>query len=248
MKQLQYVVFLAVLAAFGCKKSSEAHWSYEGDHGPAHWGEMKSEFASCKIGQKQSPIDIKTTDTRKEALPAIEFNYKKGPARALNNGHTVQVNFDPGNFIEIEGRKYNLAQFHFHAPAEEKVNGEQFELVAHLVHKNDQGELAVVGVLFEVGDPNESLQRFWPYLPREENKEAALPVEINPADLLPEARGYYTYEGSLTTPPCSEGVRWLVLKTPVSISERQKDAFRAIYRNNNRPVQPLNGRIVRESE
>jgi len=226
--------------------SSGPHWGYEGHEGPAHWGTMHKDYASCGLGHKQSPINI--TETIKEKLPAIEFNYQPSALKIVNNGHTVQVNYADGSSIKIGKDSYRLLQFHVHTPSEEQVKGRNYDMVVHFVHKNDAGQLAVVGVLFEKGKDNVALAPVVARLPKTAGPEQAVAgVSIDAAKLLPATRGYYTFEGSLTTPPCSEGVRWMVLKTPVQASAAQLDAIKAIVHHNARPVQALHGRVVKES-
>jgi carbonic anhydrase len=236
------------LACLGARASEEAHWSYKADHGPTHWGEMKEDFAACNIGHAQSPIDIHAKDARKAALPAIAFDYKPSPLRIIDNGHTVQVNYAPGSGITVDGKRHELVQFHFHKPSEEKIEGKAHAMVAHLVHKGADGKLAVVAVLLDAGKENALLKTLWSNVPPEKEKEATpAGVTIDASALLPASRAYYTFDGSLTTPPCSEGVTWYVLKSPVHESKEQIAAFGKLYAANARPVQPLNGRVVRSS-
>jgi carbonic anhydrase len=221
------------------------HWSYEGGAGPAAWAKLNPEFARCATGARQSPIDIR--DGIKVQLDPVEFDYKPTPFRVIDNGHTVQVNVDPGNTISVLGRRYELVQFHFHRPSEERVNGKRFDMVVHLVHKDESGRLAVVAVLLEQGGAQPVVQTVWNNLPLEKGEEQAARTPIDLNRLLPEQRGYYTYMGSLTTPPCSEGVLWMVMKQPVGIAAEQIDIFSRLYPMNARPVQPTSGRMIKES-
>lgn len=236
---------LAALAA-GSVVAEEAghHFKYAGANGPAHWGDLEADFATCKIGHAQSPIDIR--GAVKAPLPPIGFHYADSPAEVVNNGHSIQVDLANGGTVDLASGTYKLVQFHFHAPSEEKVNGHPYAMVAHLVHRNDAGELAVVAVLFKEGKANPALAKVFAAMPAKEGGKAALDGGTNAADLLPAAQSYYAYVGSLTTPPCSEGVRWQVLKQPVEASKGQLAAFRKLYPMNARPVQPLNGRKVEE--
>lgn len=239
------VLFLGVVPALALAAGGP-HWDYDGREGPEHWGKLHKDYATCGLGHKQSPIDI--TDTVKDKLPAIEFNYQPSPLKIVNNGHTVQVNFIDGSGIKIGADRYTLLQFHVHTPSEEQVQGKTYDMVAHFVHKNAAGQLAVVGVLFEKGAENAALAPVVARLPKNAGPERVhAEVSVDVAKLLPADKGYYTFEGSLTTPPCSEGVRWMVLKTPVTASAAQLDAFKAIVHHNARPVQPLHGRVVKES-
>ncbi len=238
---------MAVPLAAASEKSTAVHdWSYEGEHGPTHWGDVKTDYAVCKTGKNQSPIDI--TGAVKADLPSIQFAYKPAQLRIINNGHSIQVNYPEGSFITVGGKQYQLVQFHFHHPSEEKVNHKSFDMVAHLVHKDAEGRLAVVAVLMRKAQANAFMKTLWEHLPKEEGREEVpTGVTIDPSQLLPAQRGYYTYTGSLTTPPCSEGVTWFVLKTPVAISDAQIDRFMQFYKHNARPVQQLGGRTVSES-
>lgn len=225
----------------------EIHWAYGGEGGPDNWGKLKSEYEMCTKGTRQSPIDIK--EGARLELEPIRFDYKPSPLRIVDNGHTVQVNYLEGSSITVAGERYDLKQFHFHKPAEERIDGRSFALVAHLVHQSVEGRLAVVAVLFDMREQdNAFLRGLWPHLPLEPKREvfnSAVSIDAN--ELLPETRTYFTYMGSLTTPPCSEGVRWIVLKTPVEISPKQVAVFGRLYMANARPIQPANGRLIKES-
>lgn len=219
------------------------HWTYGGKEGPDHWGELDKSFSACQVGHHQSPIDIR--DAKPGNLPAIQFAYQRSPLHLVNNGHTIQVNYAPGSFITVADKKYQLTQFHFHHPSEERINGKRFEMVAHLVHVNTDGAIAVVAVLLDPGTANPLLARLWQHLPTKEGPEQRLDdVPIDAAELLPQDKGYYTFTGSLTTPPCTEDVTWFVMKTPATISKTQADTFGKIYPRDARPVQPLYGREV----
>jgi carbonic anhydrase len=222
-----------------------AHWDYAGTGGPETWGQMKPEFAKCSSGSRQSPIDIR--DGIKVDLDPVRFDYKASAFRVIDNGHTVQVNVGPGNSIEVMGRRYDLVQFHFHRPSEERVNGKQFDMVAHLVHKDIDGRLAVVAVLLDRGSAQPIIQSVWNNLPLEKGDEVAARGTLNLNELLPAERSYFTYMGSLTTPPCSEGVLWMVLKNPVPISAEQVGIFARLYPMNARPIQSASGRLIKES-
>ena len=223
-----------------------AHWDYAGSGGPEAWGRMKPEFMTCSTGTRQSPIDIR--DGIKVNLDPVQFDYNKPSGfRVIDNGHTVQVNVAAGNSIEVMGRHYELVQFHFHRPSEERIDGRQFDMVVHLVHKDIDGRLAVVAVLLDRGSAQPIVQSVWNNLPLEKGDEIAarLPIDLN--RLLPAERGYFTYMGSLTTPPCSEGVLWMVMKAPVQISADQIGIFARLYPMNARPIQSVAGRLIKES-
>ncbi|MBI5271796.1 MAG: carbonic anhydrase family protein [Burkholderiales bacterium] len=222
-----------------------AHWDYAGEFGPDAWGKMKPEFAACATGQRQSPIDIRGGITVQ--LEPIQFDYRPSGFSVIDNGHTVQVNLPAGNAITVLGRRYELKQFHFHRPSEERINGRQFDMVAHLVHQDAEGRLAVVAVLLDRGVAQPVVQAVWNALPLEKGEDQAAPGAIDLNRLLPEDRRYYTYMGSLTTPPCTEGVLWMVMKTPVPVSPEQVQIFSHLYPMNARPVQSAAGRLIKES-
>lgn len=222
------------------------HWSYEGAHGAAHWAELDKSYAECRLGHAQSPIDIKSARIDGDA-PALEFAYQPKPLVLINNGHTVQVNEAGAGTLTIGGHVYQLVQFHFHTPSEERIHGKPYAMVAHLVHKDEAGKLAVIALLFKVGRENAALKPVLDNMPIAAGPEHTVAgVNVNPADLLPAKLGYYHFMGSLTTPPCTEGVSWYVLTAPVELSRAQLAQFRALYPHNARPVQPLNGRNVTE--
>ena len=232
----------------GTRKGNGHHgdWSYTGERGAERWGEISAEYAVCAQGKQQSPIDIK--DGARLDLDPIEFSYSPAPLRVIDNGHTVQVNVDEGRYIVVLGKRYDLKQFHFHKPAEERIGGRSYDLVAHLVHRDVDGRLAVVAVLFDAGSENPFIRRLWPYLPLESGVETRLPsVKVELDKLLPDDKAYYTYMGSLTTPPCTEGVQWIVMKNPVSISPEQVAVFSRLYPMNARPIQSTNARFIKES-
>lgn len=223
-----------------------AHWSYSGPQGPAHWGAEDPAFAACSTGTRQSPIDIETAATA--ALPAIQFAYKAFPLTVTDTHHTFQVNAPAGSGgITVGGDHYDLVQFHFHRPSEEVIHGKHDAMVAHLVHKNEKGELAVVAVLIRQGAANSFLKPIFDNFPSEGTESKVAGTDTDLMQLLPAKRGYYTFEGSLTTPPCSEHVRWFVLKDAVQASAGQVGQFAARYPHNARPTQPLNARNVEQS-
>lgn len=223
----------------------DPHWSYEGEGGPDSWGKLSPAWAKCDSGKRQSPIDIR--DGIKVNLEAIKFDYKPTTYSVIDNGHTVQVNINNGSAIRVMGRVYELVQFHFHRPAEERVNGRGFVMVAHLVHKDMDGKLAVVAVMIEQGKGNDALQTVWNNLPLEKNDALAVSAPLDILQLLPTRREYYTYMGSLTTPPCSEGVLWMVMKEPLEASADQIAVFARLYPMNARPLQGASGRMIKES-
>ena len=220
----------------------EVPWGYQGDRGPAQWGSLDETFSTCAAGAEQSPIDL--VDGATGDYPAVEFDYGPRIGTVVNNGHTVQVNVDQGSGIILDGTRYELLQFHFHHRSEHTVGGAQLLMEMHLVHRSDGGALAVVGVLLDEGAANETLAPIWERFPRQANWAAALPEALEVAALLPAPRTAWRYRGSLTTPPCTEGVSWIVMTEPVTLSAAQIAAFGAIYPRNFRPVQPLNRRTL----
>ncbi|MDD0838960.1 carbonic anhydrase family protein [Curvibacter sp. HBC61] len=226
-----------------------AHWEYEGVNGPAAWGKMQPEFSTCSLGRRQSPIHILDSDTLVGPAEPLQVRYMPSGGSVVNNGHTLQVDLDPAspNTLTVRGSTYKLIQFHFHHPAEEKVNYKGFSMVAHLVHRNDQNQLAVVAVLMDPGPPSPLINKVWTYMPLDTQDRVQVPPgSINLSELLPQDTRYYQFLGSLTTPPCTEGVLWMVLKTPMTLSTEQLRLFAKLFPNNARPTQPLNGRVVRE--
>ncbi|SIR28073.1 carbonic anhydrase [Aeromonas veronii] len=218
------------------------HWEYSGEAGPAHWAKLTPEFGQC-AGSNQSPVDLSGLVEAK--LAPLVLHYQAGGNTVVNNGHTVQVGYAPGSTLQLDGTWFELKQFHFHAPSENLIEGKSYPLEGHLVHVSDKGEIAVVAVMFEAGKANPVLAAAWGALPAKVGETQALKAQLSAEQLLPENRDYYRFSGSLTTPPCSEGVRWLVMKQPVEVSQAQIDAFKAVMHHpNNRPVQPLNGRVV----
>jgi carbonic anhydrase len=235
---------LELAQAEPARQHAHIHWAYDGAGAPENWSNLDPKNKVCAIGERQSPIDIK--DGIKVDLEPIKFSYRPSTFRIVDNGHTVQVEVGDSS-ISLTGKTYELIQFHFHRPSEEKVNGQRFDMVVHLVHKADDGQLAVVAVLLERGSENAFIQTLWNNMPLEKNLPVAPPattVDLN--TLLPAARNYYTYMGSLTTPPCSEGVLWLVMKQPVQVSQDQINIFSRLYKNNARPIQPVGGRLIKE--
>ena len=227
----------------------EVHWTYDGENGPQAWGQLKPEFNVCAIGKRQSPINIEEGATLQGPAEALQFSYSPSNATVVNNGHTIQVDMQGDNTLIVRGSRYRLLQFHFHTPSEEQINYKRAAMVAHLVHKNDEGQLAVVAVLLEQGNANAFIDKVWTYMPLDAGDRVRMPLEIlNVMELLPTDQRYYQFMGSLTTPPCTEGVLWMVLKQSVSLSKAQYKLFSQLYPNNARPVQPVNGRPVRDAQ
>lgn len=236
---LASAVAMTIAAATG----HAPHWDYDGAEGPEHWGALAPEFATCATGKAQSPIDHAAFDA-KQAVP-VKTDYRAGPLSLFHNGHTVQANFTPGSSLISGTHSYALVQVHFHTPSEEAFNGKRYPMVAHFVHKDADGKLAVLGVMFEEGSPNEELAKLIAAAPTARSAEGNYKITpIDPNALLPRDLHVYRYTGSLTTPPCSEGVNWHVAIKPVHASKAQISALHAILGNNARPVQPINGRTI----
>jgi len=222
-------------------------WSYKGENGPTSWGKLDSAYNTCSLGHTQSPIDI--TGAKTSDLPALAFDYKTAPLNIIDNGHTIQVNYPSGSTLTVGEKAYTLKQFHFHHPSEEHINGRAYDMVVHLVHADAAGHLAVVAVFLNKGTANPLLDSLWANLPAQKEKAVDVSgVTLNAKDLLPGDHGYYTFAGSLTTPPCSEGVTWYVMKTPMPLSDAQLAAFVRLYPLNARPIQPTNGREILETK
>jgi len=231
------------------QSAKPAHWGYTGDIGPDRWAELTPANKLCAVGTRQSPIDIR--EGIAVDLEKIAFDYRPSAFTVQDTGHTVQVNVAAGNGLTVMGRRYELTQFHFHRPSEERVNGRQFDMVAHLEHKDAQGRLAIVAVLLERGPDNKPqplIQSVWANLPLERGEALAAQVQLDLNQLLPENRGYYTYMGSQTTPPCQEGVLWMVMRQPVQLTAQQIGVFARLYPMNARPLQAGSGRLIKESQ
>jgi len=252
-KELMFVLLVvaAVLAPASSHAQWKTPWDYEGARGAEHWSELDAEYSACNVGKEQSPIDIRNAE--KAELPGLRFEYKSGPLKYLiNNGHTIRVNYHDapgsGNFLTVGDTRYQLTQFHFHRPSEEYIHGKPYDMEVHLMHQTSDGKVAGVTVFLKAGSANATIQQIWEHMPKTEGKEEEIAgVEVNPAGLLPRDTAYYMYIGSLTAPPCSEGIRWFVLKAPVDISAEEISAFARLYPHDVRPVQALNGRVVKQS-
>jgi carbonic anhydrase len=222
------------------------HWEYRGAHGVAHWAELSPAYETCAQGRAQSPIDIRHAVAA--PLPTLAFSYGRVRPSIVNNGHTIQVDVPPGQSLDVGGHRYELVQLHFHTPSEEHVDGKASAMVAHFVHRDADGKLAVVAALIRPGRPHPGFEAILSHLPAHAGETLSVDgLELDLAALLPAQRRYYDFDGSLTTPPCAEGVHWMVLAQPLTVSPAAIRRFRALYPANARPVQPLNGRVVRVS-
>lgn len=222
--------------------SHPVHWDYSGEGGPEHWGALAPENMPCASGGQQSPVDLANALVAKAPSPAWRWP-AVGAGQVVNNGHTLQVNVAGPGKLELGGKDYALKQFHFHHPSEHTIDGKAFPLEVHFVHAAADGDLAVIGVLFEAGAVNPALNPIWAVAPAKEGTAEAA-GEIDLTAFIPGNSDFFRYEGSLTTPPCSETVHWTVLSTPVTASPSQISAFSQLFPWNARPVQPLNRRFV----
>jgi carbonic anhydrase len=241
---------MATLAAAQTAAHTDAPWDYEGKRGTLTWGRLDPEYAACGHGHEQSPIDIRGARLNK-ALAPIEFHYMAGPVTLVNTGHTVQVTPGPGSYIVAGGVRYDLVQFHFHHPGEEAVKGKIPDMDIHLVHKSADGKLAVVAIRLTediTTPPNAVLAALWPHLPATVGAQEKITDPVNPGGLLPADRGYWTYMGSLTAPPCTEGVRWFIFEQEMTLSRAQLKVFATLYKVNSRPLQDAHGRKIEAYE
>lgn len=229
------------------KSKSKTKWGYIGKKGAENWGELSPEFAVCKFGTSQSPININSS-IRAE-LSELHTCYDPAPLRILNDGKTIQVNYPPGSKLKLNGEEYELLQFHFHHPSEHKVDAKTFPMELHLVHQNKKGSLAVLGIFLKEGQENQTLQKIWKVLPKQKTSEKTFPdIKIDASQLLPKDQDSYRYFGSLTTPPCSEIVEWVVYQEPIEVSKAQIKKFTDIFPMNARPVQKINRRFLLQSD
>ena len=244
MKRTILAIAIGTLCTAGSALASGgAHWGYTGAQGPEHWGSLDKAYAVCGTGVNQSPINL--TGFIEGELPAVAFSYGATAADIINNGHTVQANFPKGSSIKVDGMDFDLLQCHFHSPSENTVEGVSFPMEGHCVHASKDGKLAVVAIMYKLGDANKGIAGLWKAMPAKEGDKNTLSEKVNALDIMPKSKDYYRFNGSLTTPPCTEGVRWLVLKESPTISKDQLDAFtKVMHHPNNRPVQPINARLI----
>ncbi|GAB6039732.1 carbonic anhydrase family protein [Endothiovibrio diazotrophicus] len=233
---------MLMIVAGSAAASGGAPWGYSGEEGPEHWGQLSPDYHLCGTGRNQSPVDL--GGFIQAELPPLALHYQAGGTRVVNNGHTIKVDYAPGSTLQVNGRPYELKQFHFHSPSENLIAGDSFPMEMHLVHADADGNLAVIGVMFEEGEANAELAKAWAAMPDHRGSAApASTIDVN--GLLPADRDYFRYNGSLTTPPCSEGVTWLVMKHTATASKAQIEAFQHVMHHpNNRPVQPINARTI----
>jgi carbonic anhydrase len=223
--------------------ASSAHWGYTGHTSPEYWGELSLEYQLCATGKNQAPIDLHAM--LEADLKPLRIAYTAGGDEVVNNGHAIQVNYQPGSTLDVDGHVFELKQFHFHTPSENTIEGESFPMEMHLVHLDEAGNIAVIGVMFTEGEENAELAKAWSVMPKQADQKASPSATLDASALLPANPDYYRFNGSLTTPPCTEGVTWIVMKEPVTVSAEQVETFaHVMHHPNNRPVQPLNARPV----
>ncbi len=241
------LAFPSLKAAVANDGGGHLEWDYD-KVGPESWGEISPDYKVCEMGTQQSPINLKHEGAlHAKNLNDLEFNYHLSTLKIVNNGHTIQINPDPDNHLKIAGQNYDLLQFHFHHPSEHVIYGKHYPMEAHLVHRNPETrELAVLGVFLEEGEENQILSPIWQELPEHKSKEHYIIGHINPLQILPSQKIAYRYNGSLTTPPCSQIVRWIVFEEPIKVSKQQLEKFAEIFPNNARPVQEENHRLIIE--
>lgn len=242
----------AVVLSMGAAVASAqtgAPWEYTGKTGPVNWGRLDPAYKACGNGHQQSPVDIRGARLNKTLTP-IEFHYLAGPVTLTNDGHTIVAQMAHGGYMVTNGVRYELESFEFHHPSEHAVKGKLTDMDVHLVHKSADGKIAIIAIRFamERGDPNAVLAALWPHLPRTAGATEKVTEYVNAGGFLPEDRGYWSYAGSLTAPPCTEGVEWFVLQQPLTISLVQLHDFESIFKMNSRPLQDMHGRHIGASE
>lgn len=244
MRKMLFTLLSSIILTSGSVVASEKiHWEYSGDAGPKNWGTLDEKFKTCATGRNQSPIDL--NNFIEADLKTIDFNYATQATEILNNGHTIQANYAPGSKIKVDGIDFELKQFHFHTPSENHIESQSFPMEAHLVHADSDGNLAVIAIMFSEGKDNLAIEELWSSMPEQAGDKRFLKGKVSAIDLLPKDQDYYRFNGSLTTPPCTEGVRWLVMKNPVNVSKEQVKTFADIMHHaNNRPIQGIFARPV----
>ena len=249
MKLMKQILFFSALMLISCSSvqaaGSDPHWGYEGEEGPEHWAELSAKYALCRDGKNQSPIDL-VADFRVD-LPELVFEYHGTPIHETNNGHTIMLKVLGESFLSVPEKnwRFKLLQGHFHSPSEHTVNGESFPMEIHLVHSDEAEQFTVVGIMVEEGEENEMLNRIWSFMPEQVGESKESPLTVFEAGVLPPTRNYFSYDGSLTTPPCTEGVRWIVLRDPFTASAEQIARFKErVGPSTNRPTQPHNARMI----
>jgi carbonic anhydrase len=243
-----FYLLVPLLFAAPSLHAAEAHWTYDGDHGPTHWGEFGSEL--CTQGAQQSPINIETKEVRplKDHASDLKINYGTSPVKLINNGHTLQGNVTDQETVVFKNDEYRLVQFHFHTPSEHQVNHKPYPMEMHLVNQDKDGRLLVIGLLIKEGKKNKELATLWSQLPETKDAQVNLNAQDAPnlGALVPSTGHHVFYKGSLTTPPCTEGVQWVVFEQPIELSRAQIHTFQKLLPDNHRPPQPAHEREVDE--
>ena len=224
-------------------KDLREHWDYLGVEGPSHWGMLSKEYRTCEAGNRQSPINITMTH-HGDHQHKLVFHYQTSQLHEMNNGHTIQVSHVSGCRVDLNDHKYKLRQFHFHAPSEHHIEGQAFPMEMHLVHQDESGHVLVIAAMMKTDATQPVLSKLWKWLPEQTEQEVSIPLELRLTDILPTNTNHYAYSGSLTTPPCTEGVQWIVLKEPIHITQQDVDQFVRIIGQNARPIQPLRNRHI----
>jgi carbonic anhydrase len=227
------------------QQTLEAQWKYLGVEGPEHWSMLTPEYRTCEAGRQQSPINITMAHHDHNPEP-LEFHYQTSAVHELNNGHTIQVSHVSGCHVNLNHHTYQLRQFHFHEPSEHHIEGTGFPMEMHLVHQDDRGHILVIAVMLKIGADKPVLEKLWQWLPDQIGQEVSIPLNISIADILPNDTHHFSYSGSLTTLPCTEGVQWIVIEEPILISQHDVDQFVHIIGHNARPIQPLRNRHIDE--
>lgn len=244
MRKRFLVTALAITAAASAGAQSTP-WSYSGKTGPDRWAKLDGAYLSCTNGHEQSPLDIR--GAKPSNLAPLELHYRTGQIKIVNDGHTIQGIPEPGSYLSAGGHRYDLVQFQFHHPSEEAVKGQLSDMEVQLLHKDAEGKMVILSARMKEGNPNVVLAALWPLLPKQAGQSATTTDMVNPAGLLPADRSYWTYQGSLTTPPCTEGIGWFVFKQEVEISRDQLQSFSQLYPRNSRPLQPPHDRKIEAS-
>lgn len=249
VSQLSLLAFVVISCTVSASAQKADSWNYFGKTGPLGWGKLDSSYKACSNGREQSPLDIHGTHLNKDLKP-IEFHYLTGYETIENNGRTIVVHVNPGSYIVAGGTRYNLVQYEFRTPSEETVKGRYTDMGVQFLHKSADGQQAIISVrLAENQDaPNALLATLFAELPRKAGDTVKIKDMVNPGGLLPPDRAYWTYMGSLTTPPCTEGVRWFVMQQPLTLSRTQLRSYSSLFRMNTRPLQDANGRQIEASQ
>lgn len=238
------IIAMFMVASLSCAAAEHhPHWGYEGQEKPENWGKLSPEYSTCENGKNQSPINI--DHVLKTEHSKLKLTFEDGQQNIINNGHTIEIDVSGNNQLEIDDEIFTLQQFHFHTPSENTIKGKYFPMAAHFVYKNKDNELAVIALMFNKGEANSELAKAWQQMPTESGKSAILANAVDIKALFPKELNYYRFSGSLTTPPCTEGVRWIVLQQQSQASAEQIEKFHSImHHDNNRPIQPLHGRVI----